>query len=285
MSKVLITGSADGLGREAAKQLARGGHEVVLHARDEARAQQALAGVPGAAGALPGDLSSITSTRALADLINAAGVFDAIIHNAGIGYREPTRRETEDGLEHVFQTNVLAPYLLTALVNRPARLIYLSSGLHRSGDPDLSDLQWEHRPWDGYQAYADSKLFDAVLAAAVARRWPDLVSSSVDPGWVKTKMGGPTAPGEIGPAAETQAWLAVSDDPLALRSGDHFHHRQLQHSRAAVSDHAVQDGLVAACHGLTGQALVTNSPRAAHETEGSDTHIPRELHIEGGHVV
>ena len=132
MSKVLITGSADGLGREAARQLVRGGHEVVLHARDEARAQQALAGVPGAAAALPGDLSSITSTRALADVINAAGVFDAIIHNAGIGYREPTRRETEDGLEHVFETNVVAPYLLTALVNRPARLIYLSSGLHRA---------------------------------------------------------------------------------------------------------------------------------------------------------
>jgi NAD(P)-dependent dehydrogenase (short-subunit alcohol dehydrogenase family) len=90
MSRVLITGSAD---------------------------------VPAAVAALPGDLSSITSTRALADPINAAGVFDAIIHNAGIGYREPTRRETEDDLEHVFQTNVLAPYLLTALVNRPARLV------------------------------------------------------------------------------------------------------------------------------------------------------------------
>ena len=96
MSKVLITGSADGLGREAARQLARGGHEVVLHARDEARAQQALAGVPGAAAAVPGDLSSIAGARALADLINAAGVFDAIIHNASIGYREPARRETED---------------------------------------------------------------------------------------------------------------------------------------------------------------------------------------------
>jgi NAD(P)-dependent dehydrogenase (short-subunit alcohol dehydrogenase family) len=255
MSKVLITGSADGLGREAAKRLARGGHEVVLHARDEARAQQALAGVPGAAAALPGDLSSITSTRALADLINAAGVFDAIIHNAGIGYREPTRRETEDGLEHVFQTNVLAPYLLTALVNRPARLIYLSSGLHRSGDPDLSDLQWEHRRWDGYQAYSDSKLFDAVLAAAVARRWPDVVSSSVDPGWVGTRMGGPGAPGEIGPGAETQVWLATSNDPLALQSGRHFHHQRLRETHPAVADPAVQDGLLAACYELTGQAI------------------------------
>jgi NAD(P)-dependent dehydrogenase (short-subunit alcohol dehydrogenase family) len=255
MSKVLITGSADGLGREAAKQLVRGGHEVVLHARDETRAQQAMAEVPGAAAALPGDLSSISSTRALADQINAAGFFDAIIHNAGIGYREATRRETEDGLEHVFQTNVLAPYLLTALADRPARLIYLSSGLHRSGDPDLADLQWQHRRWDGYQAYSDSKLFDAVLAAALARRWPDVISTSVEPGWVRTKMGGPGAPGEIGPGAETQVWLATSSDQLAMRSGGLFYHRALRETHPAVTDHSVQDGLLAACYELTGEVI------------------------------
>jgi NAD(P)-dependent dehydrogenase (short-subunit alcohol dehydrogenase family) len=255
MSKVLITGSADGLGREAAEQLVRGGHEVVLHARDEARAEQALEGVPGAVAALPGDLSSITSTRALADLVNAGGVFDAIIHNAGIGYRESSRVETEDGLEHIFQTNVLAPYLLTALVNRPPRLVYLSSGLHMSGDPDLEDLQWEHRRWNGYQAYSDSKLFDAVLAAAVARRWPDVVSNSVDPGWVRTKMGGPGAPGEIGPGADTQVWLATSNEPLALQSGGHFYHRRLRETHPAVADPAVQEGLLAACHELTGAVI------------------------------
>jgi NAD(P)-dependent dehydrogenase (short-subunit alcohol dehydrogenase family) len=149
---------------------------------------------------------------------------------------------------------VLAPCLLTALVNRPRRLICLSSGLHRSGDPDLADLQWEHRRWDGYRAYCDSKLFDAVLAAAVARRWPDVVSSSVDPGWVRTKMGGPGAPGEIGPGAETQVWLATSNDPLALQSGRHFHHRRLRETHPAVTDSVVQDGLLAACHELTGQA-------------------------------
>jgi NAD(P)-dependent dehydrogenase (short-subunit alcohol dehydrogenase family) len=263
----LITGSAGGLGREAARLLVGAGHEVVLHARDEAGTREALAGVPGASAALAGDLASIAQTTELAQRANDTGAFDAVIHNAGIGYREARRIETEDGLAHVFQVNVLAPYLLTALVRRPARLIYLSSGVHGAGNPGLDDLQWEQRPWDGYQAYADSKLFDAVLAAAVARRWPDVVSTSVDPGWVKTKMGGPTAPGEIGPAAETQAWLAASDDPRALRSGGHFHHRQLRHTHPAVSEHAVQDGLLAACHGLTGQALVTNSPRADHETE------------------
>jgi NAD(P)-dependent dehydrogenase (short-subunit alcohol dehydrogenase family) len=261
MSKVLVTGSADGLGREAARQLVDGGHEVVLHARDEARAEQALAGVPGAVAALPGELSSIASTRALAEEINAAGVFDAIIHNAGIGYREPARLVTEDGLEHVFQTNVLAPYLLTALVNRPTRLVYLSSGLHRSGDPGLADLQWERRPWDGYQAYCDSKLFDAALAAAVARRWPDVISSSVEPGWVRTKMGGLGAPGEIGPGAETQVWLATSSDPPARQSG-HFYHRRPCETHPAVADAVVQDGLLAACCELTGQAITDSRGRA-----------------------
>jgi NAD(P)-dependent dehydrogenase (short-subunit alcohol dehydrogenase family) len=262
MSRILITGSAGGLGREAARLLVGAGHEVVLHARDEGRTREALAGVPGAAAALAGDLTSIAQTTELAHRANESGAFDAVIHNAGIGYREPHRIETEDGLARVFQVNVLAPYLLTALVRPPARLIYLSSGLHRAGNTSLDDLQWEKRPWNPYQAYADSKLFDTVLAAAVARHWPDVVSTSVDPGWVNTKMGGPTAPGEIGPAAETQAWLAVSDDPRALQSGRHFHHRQLRHTHPKVSDHAVQEGLLAGCHGLTDQALVTNSPRA-----------------------
>jgi NAD(P)-dependent dehydrogenase (short-subunit alcohol dehydrogenase family) len=267
MSRVLITGSAGGLGRETARLLVGAGHEVVLHARDEARTREALAGVPGAAAALAGDLASIAQTTELAHRANERGAFDAVIHNAGIGYREPRRIETDDGLAHVFQVNVLAPYLLTALVRRPARLIYLSSGLHRAGNPGLDDLQWERRPWRSYQAYADSKLFDAVLAAAVARRWPEVVSSSVDPGWIRTNMGGPTAPGTIGLGADTQAWLATSDDPLALRSGRHFHHRQLQQTHPAVSDLAVQDDLLAVCHGLTGQALVTDSPRSDHETE------------------
>jgi NAD(P)-dependent dehydrogenase (short-subunit alcohol dehydrogenase family) len=267
MSRVLITGAAGGLGRETARLLVGAGHEVVLHARDEARTREALAGVQGASAALAGDLASIAQTTELAHRANESGAFDAVIHNAGIGYREPRRIETEDGLAHVFQVNVLAPYLLTALVRRPARLIYLSSGLHCAGNPSLDDLQWEQRPWRPYQAYADSKLFDAVLAAAVARHWPEVVSSSVDPGWVKTNMGGPTAPGKIGHGVETQAWLATSDDPLALRSGSHFHHRQLQQTHPAVSDQALQDGLLAACHVLTDQALVTDSPRADHETE------------------
>ena len=109
--------------------------------------------------------------------------------------------------------NVLAPYLLTALINRPARLIYLSSGMHTSGRAALDDLDWNDRPWDGVQAYCDSKLLVTTLAAAVARYWPDVRSNAVDPGWVPTRMGGPHATDDLALGHDTQVWLATSDEP------------------------------------------------------------------------
>src|SRR6202012_2921269 len=105
-----------------------------------------------------GDLTTIAGVRQGAKAANAAGRYDAVIHNSGIAYREPRRVETDDGLEHVFAVNVLAPYLLTALIDPPARLVYLSSGMHRGGRARLSDPQWTRRPWDGAQAYSYSKL-------------------------------------------------------------------------------------------------------------------------------
>jgi NAD(P)-dependent dehydrogenase (short-subunit alcohol dehydrogenase family) len=255
LSKILITGAADGLGREAAAQLARGGHEVIVHARTQPRVDAALAAVPGAAAGLAADLASLSETAVLAERVNRRGRLDAVIHNAGIGYREAARELTADGIEHVFHVNVVAPYLLTALIEPPERLVYLSSGLHRAGHPDLDDVNWERREWNGYQAYCDSKLFDAVLAAAVARRRPAAISSSVDPGWVKTKMGGPGAPGELGPGADTQVWLATSQDPAALNTGTHFRHRHPVPTHPAVSDEGVQEELLAVCARLTGHAL------------------------------
>jgi len=125
--------------------------------------------LPTATAVAVGDLSSIAGMRQVAEQANAGGPYDAVIHNAGVGYREPRRIRTDDGLEHVFAINVLAPYLLTGLIMRPGRLVYLSSGMHRGGDPGLTDPQWEHRRWNGSQAYSDSKLFDVVLAFAIAR--------------------------------------------------------------------------------------------------------------------
>ena len=165
-----------------------------------------------------GDLRRLAGTREVAAQADDTGRFDAVIHNAGIGYTAARRRETADGLERHFAVNVLAPYLLTALITRPDRLVYLSSGMHRAADANLDDPQWTRRRWSGSGAYSDTKLLDVVLAFAVARRWPDVRSNAVDPGWVATRMGGRGAP-ETWPRARTQVWLATSDDPAANVTG------------------------------------------------------------------
>jgi NAD(P)-dependent dehydrogenase (short-subunit alcohol dehydrogenase family) len=258
MARILITGSTDGLGLMAAELLADSGHRVVLHARNEQRASAARAHLPAAEHVVIGDLESIEGMRLVAEQANALGRFDAVIHNAGVGYREPRRRETIDGLSHVFAINVLAPYLLTALITRPSRLVYLSSGMHRGGDPDLSDLQWVKRGWNGAQAYSDSKLFDVVLAFAVARRWPGVPSNALEPGWVPTKMGGPGAPDDLSLAPVTQVWLAVSDDPAATVTGGYFYHQRPRDVNPAADALDVQNGLLDRCADITGLVLPTS---------------------------
>ena len=163
MARVFITGSSDGLGLMAARLLIDQGHEVVLHGRSERRSRDALAAATGAGGVVSGDLSTIAGPRAVAEEVNKLGRFDAVIHNAGVGYRE-RRVEMEPGVPSVFAVNVLAPYILTALIERPKRLVYLSSGMQRGVRPQMDDLLWTKRPWSGSSAYAESKLCDVLLA-------------------------------------------------------------------------------------------------------------------------
>ena len=255
MAHVLITGSSDGLGLMAGRLLIGQGHKVTLHARNDERATHARTVLPAAENVLVGDLRSLDGIRSLADRANAAGRFDAVIHNAGIGYREPRRVETADGLSELFTVNVLAPYLLTALMTKPHRLVYLSSGMARGGDFGMSDPQWADRRWNGAQAYSDSKLFDVLLAFGVARRWPHVRSNSVEPGWVPTKMGGPGAPDDLDQGPLTQAWLAVSDDEAANVTGRHFYHQQQRSVPAEAHDPAVQDALLDYCAKLTGASI------------------------------
>jgi NAD(P)-dependent dehydrogenase (short-subunit alcohol dehydrogenase family) len=189
-------------------------------------------------------------TRDVADQVNGLGTFDAIIHNAAVGYRE-RRIETVDGLPHVFAINTLAPYILTALIRKPKRLVYLSSGMHRGGDSSLRDLLWKERPWNGSSAYADTKLHDTILAFAVARKWPDVLSNAVEPGWVPTKMGGPGAPDDLDAGPRTQVWLATSDEPAARVGGLFFYHMKRRAADPAASNSGIQDRLLAQCAELS----------------------------------
>lgn len=236
MAKIFITGSADGLGLLAAKELINNGHEVVLHARNKNRAQDALKALPGAADVLIADLSDTGETKALAEQANAFVVFDAVIHNAGVYQTGPTQ------LLHV---NTLAPYILTGLMQQPKRLIYLSSGMHLSGRTE----------WTTSPSYSDTKLHVLMLAKALARKWPDVYANAVDPGWVPTKMGGAGAPDDLEQGYQTQVWLAVSDDPGALVSGEYFYHQKSARYNRSADDVAAQDRLLAECARLTGVSL------------------------------
>ena len=255
MSRIFITGSSDGLGLMAGRHLIDQGHAVVLHARNEARARETRAALPQAEAVLVGDLSTIAVMRDVAAQANERGRFDAVIHNVGLGYREPRRVETPDGLSQLWAVNVLAPYVLTALMRRPDRLIYLSSGMHTGGNPSLDDPQWERRRWNGSQAYADTKFQDVLLAFGVARRWSDVLSNAVAPGWVPTRMGGPSATDDLDQGHLTQAWLAVSDDQDALTSANYFYHQRQRDVKPDARNPALQDRLLDHCRDLSGLAL------------------------------
>jgi NAD(P)-dependent dehydrogenase (short-subunit alcohol dehydrogenase family) len=254
VARVFITGSSDGLGLLAARLLIGQGHEILLHARNEGRSRDALAAAPGALGVVSGDLSTIAGARTVAERVNKFGRFDAAIHNAGVGYRE-RRVEMEPGIPSLFAVNVLAPYILTALIERPNRLVYVSSGMHRGVHPRMDDLLWTKRTWDGATAYAESKLCDVLLAFAVARRWKDVKSNALEPGWVATKMGGPSAPDDLHQGCVTQAWLATSEDELALSTGRYFHHQCPRAPNPIAADLRVQDELLAECARISGLPL------------------------------
>lgn len=237
MARIFITGSADGLGQLAAKQLISYGHQVVLHARNEKRAEDAKKAVPEADTVLIADLSNIEETKQLAADVNALGDFDAIIHNAGVYSASP---------ELIFKVNILAPYILTCLINKPKRLIYLSSNLHRQGKADLENLAPEN------VSYGDSKLYIIMLTKAVARLSEDVYSNAVDPGWVPTKMGGSGATNDLEKGYETQTWLAISNDEEAQVSGKYFYHQKQQNTAPEADDVAKQDELMKILEGMSG---------------------------------
>jgi NAD(P)-dependent dehydrogenase (short-subunit alcohol dehydrogenase family) len=264
MSRIFISGSSTGLGMMAGDLLVEQGHQVVLHARNAARAADAKRALPGAEAIVEGELDTIAGAKEVAARVNALGRFDAVIYNAAVGYREG-HHVTADGLPHVFAINTLSAYILTALIERPKRLVYLSSGMHHDAHANLDDILWTKRRWNGSTAYAESKLHDAMLA--FARRWPEVFSNSLEPGWVPTKMGGAGAPDDMDQAHLTQAWLAAGDDPKADVTGEYFHHLKRLGPNFQAHDPFLQDRLIAICADISGVALPAR--RGAH-------HPPRE---------
>jgi len=254
MARIFITGSTDGLGRAAARSLLDDSHEVVLHARSPERASALADLAPSAAGIVVGDLASASETRGIAEQANALGPMDAIIHNAGI-YSERNRGSTPEGHATILAVNTLAPFMLTALIERPRRLVWLSSGLHRGGEGSLEDIDWTARRWDTSKAYAESKLQVTALALALARRWPGILSNAVDPGWVRTRMGGAGAPVDIDTGQRTQSWLAVSEEPAARVSGRYWHNMRQEQPAVEAADAGFQDRLIAKLERLTGVTL------------------------------
>ncbi|KAK3062760.1 hypothetical protein LTS18_003412 [Coniosporium uncinatum] len=253
MARILITGSSDGLGSLAARALVEKGHRVVLHARNDQRAKDASSACPGAEGVIVADLSRISEIKKMAKEANEIGKFDTVIHNAGL-FRGGFKK-TEDGFPSLFAVNTIAPYMLTCLMERPKRLVYISSMLHTGGDANLKDIDWKQRGesgWNDMQAYSDSKLHNIMLAFGMARKLSNVKSNSLDPGWVATKMGGAGASGDIQAAVDTYVMLAEGKTDA---SGKHFYMTKEKSPVPAAEDKSKQDDLLSMLKDITGCSL------------------------------
>lgn len=239
MARIFITGSADGLGQLAATLLLEQGHKVVLHARNEKRANDAIKKNQEAENFVTGDLSNIEETKNVALQVNVLGTFDAVIHNAGV-YQTSSKQ--------ILSVNILAPYILTCLIQKPKRLIYLSSGMHMQGKAKLESFKIDVNRIN----YSDSKLHMMMLCKAVARKWSDVYANAVDPGWVPTKMGGRGAPDDLQKGYETQVWLAVSDDEKAKVSGRYFFHQKERRYNPEADNLQLQERFLNLCREITG---------------------------------
>lgn len=243
MALVLVTGASAGLGRATAEALIRDGHEVVVHARSSGRPLESALR-EGAGGTVFADLGAASQVAGLAGELTAFGRFDAVIHNAGV-------LEGPD----VFAVNLVAPYLLTALMPLPRRLIVLSSSMHLNGSTDLNGLDFATAARRS-RAYDDSKLYLTTLAMALDGRYPDLLTHAVDPGWVPTRMGGPSAPDDLDEGNRTQVWLATAPEAeIHPRSGGYWHHRAPRRAHPAATDPDFQRTLLDLLEAQTGVAL------------------------------
>ncbi len=197
----LITGASSGLGVETARSLARGGATVIMAARDERKTRAAMAGIlqelPGAELIfMPLDLSDPASILQCAESIRSSRPrLELLINNAGV-MACPLRR-TAQGWEWQLAVNhighfLLAGELVPTLLQAPSpRVVNLTSGGHQFAAVDFEDPHFQHRPYDRWLAYGQSKTANIWHALGLFERLGDrgLSAFAVHPGAVHTELG------------------------------------------------------------------------------------------------
>ena len=187
---MVVTGANSGIGRIAARELARAGARVTLAVRDTAKGERAAAGMPGTVEVRRLDLADLASVRELAD--SWQGDLDILINNAGVMATPETR--TKDGFELQIGTNHLGHFALTNLLlpRIRDRIVTVSSGAHRIGKIRLDDLNWEHGDYKRWPAYGQSKLANLLFTAELQRRLTDARSDvramAAHPGYSATNL-------------------------------------------------------------------------------------------------
>lgn len=266
----LVTGASAGIGRATALALVRLGAQVVIAVRNPVKGERTLRAIRGATGreveVMIVDLARQESIRSFAQTFASRhSKLDVLVNNAGIWSRK--RRESPDGIELTWATNVLSYHLVTSLLlpalraAGSARVVNVASRL--AGGLDLDDVEFERRPYSGRDAYAQSKQADRMLTWAFARRLEGLgvTANAVHPGFVSTEIFGKgggllslalsayaklraKSPEE---GADTVVWLAASPE-VEGRTSLFWVERQEQ--RCRFRDEPAADVLFDLCEGM-----------------------------------
>jgi len=255
MKTILVTGSTDGIGLATAKKLFVSGHRVVVHGRDEKKAKQALGQILTFGGLqadaktdqiIPvwGDLSEMAQVVQLSEQVKkVAPELDVLINNAGVFMT--TRVLSKDGFEMTFCVNHLAVHLLTRrlldlLKSRPAaRVVTVSSQVHSKGHLDFDNLNGE-KHFDGYDAYANSKLCNILFTRDLAAFLKNtaVTSNCLHPGVIGTKLlrAGFNIQGDSPEqGAETPSYLAVHT-AVGSTTGAYFVNSRLSYASRLGQD-------------------------------------------------
>ncbi len=277
---VLITGGTGGIGRAAAVSLASMGARVGITGRDQARAEQAAAGIARESGnpaidVFVADMSSQTEVRRMADeVLSTYPQIDVLVNNVGGFWAH--RHVTADGLEHTFALNHLAPFLLTNLLlerlitSAPARVVTVSSGAHTMGRVDFDDLMGE-QDYSGQRAYNQSKLANVMFTYELARRLDGtgVTATALHPGMTNTSFSTEDPHRKMAPivfvvrpfmrspkkGADTAVYLASSPKVEGV-TGRYFANRKIKESEQSSYDTAIADRLWRISADLVGIPIV-----------------------------